>query len=145
VANVDLPTGYAFYAEGMEVVKDEQVAAKSNIKNIESKNHGTRGIVYYDYLTVRDTCLDLPVSRLYTVVTKNKASITVFEYSNPNHKGAILYDPAVKKTICQLCLETKECDLVRCGDIDRRRRRSVGGNETLTFPFSPSSPLLTQL
>jgi CD109 antigen len=108
ILEVNLPSGFAFDADGLEEIKSVE-----NVKRFEMEEGDSQLNVYFDFLTSKRSCLNLPANRVFKVANPAKAYVMVYDYYDTTLRAREFYNPP-EYSACEICVGEEACAIKNC-------------------------------
>lgn len=83
VLEIELPSGFVVNTELLNALK----TTLPSIKRIETKNHDSVAVIYFDYLTLEPVNLNIDGFREHIVEERKPASIFIYDYYDNGKKS----------------------------------------------------------
>lgn len=107
VMEVNLPSGYIIYADGIATLKQSH-----GVKRVETRKADSVVVIYFDSLDERNLCPTINAHRAHKVAYQQPASVTVYDFYDTSRIAQSFYKIR-QLHICDIC-EEEDCDQKLC-------------------------------
>lgn len=109
VMEIDLPSGFIIYADGLETLK-----SSPGVKKVETRKGDAVVVIYFDSLDSTNLCPTVNAYRKHKVAYQRPASVAVYDFYDTTRVAQAFYKVRQLHT-CDIC-EEDDCDKVACAN-----------------------------